>query len=142
MRIELDEGAWAEIRDPRKLTGRQTELVEDAQFDLMATPAAGALSDEAAAENFQKLPPGAQMNMVGVDGMRAFRNVKRATVLAYVSAWSYGEVTLNVMLDLVPTDVIGVIGDKVGEVVKATGGPKVNTEPTAGPEAPSSPSSA
>jgi hypothetical protein len=141
MRIELDDGAWADIRDPRKLTGRQTELLEDAQFDLMATPAGQHLADEGASEAFQSMSPGQQMNLVGPEGLRAFRTLQRATVLAYVSAWSFGPtVTLDVLLDEVPVDVAKAIGDRVGEIVKATGGPKLDTRVDMSTDSPTVPS--
>ena len=142
MRVDLEDGAWADIRDPRKLTGRQTELLEDAQFDLMATPAGKHLSDEDASEAFQAMKAGEQMNLVGPEGLRAFRTLQRATVLAYVSAWSFGDtVTLDVLLDAVPTTVAKSIGDKIGEVGKATGDPALNASPTTDRESPILPSS-
>lgn len=142
MRVDLTDGAWADIRDPRKLTGRQSELLEDAQFDLMATPAGQHLSDESESEKFQSMSAGQQMNLVGPEGLRAFRTLQRATVLAYVSAWSYGPtVTLDVLLDEVPMEDAKTIGDRIGDVVKATGGPKLNAAPTRDTEGPTTPSS-
>ena len=35
MRVELDEGAWADIRDPRKLNELQSAQLEDSQLQAM-----------------------------------------------------------------------------------------------------------
>jgi hypothetical protein len=138
VRIDVD-GGWANIRDPRKLPGRLAELVEDAQFALIETPGGEAFSDEARAKEIQGMPAGAQMRAIGLESMRALRELKRVNVLAYVDEWSFGAVTRDVLLDL-PDLVLNAIAEKVGEVVKATGGPRVDVEPTPDAASPSMPS--
>jgi len=143
MRVEFD-GGWANIRDPRKLPGRLSESIEDVQISLMATKAGEHLTDEAKSEEFQSLPPVQQMRIVGVEGFQAFRELMYVTVCAYVTGWEYEGVSQPPTREAfaeVPAPVTKTISDKIGEVVKATGGTTVNTEPTPDMATPSVPSS-
>lgn len=139
MRIDVDDG-WAEVRDPRKIPDRLTETIEDAQFRLMETPAADHLADEASAAAFQDRPPAEQMRLVGRDGMHAMNELKRATILAHVTEWSFGDVSRDVLTEL-PRSTVDALAEKIGAITTATGGPHLNTDVDPDPTSPSSPSS-
>ena len=73
MKIELSDGGWADIRDPRKLTERQMEAVEDAQFELMQNPAVQEILNSRGNDGFEQLQEldGAQVAMkIGVPGLK------------------------------------------------------------------------
>lgn len=137
MKIELSDGGWAEIRDPRKLTERQAEFAEDAQFELMQIPAVQDILAKRGDGGFEELQEldGAQIAMkIGIPGLKAMRQMRRATVLSYVSAWSLSEtIDADAVLDA-PVHVVQEIANKVGEIIKATG-TVVNTSPSPDPKA-------
>jgi hypothetical protein len=147
-RVEVD-GGWVDIRDPRKLTGRQSEPMDDAQFALMGMPGMAALiPDDAAAEQVQNLTPAQQMAALGAEGLKAMRTLQRATVMAYVEAWSEGAkpdgtpgITEDMLLDA-PAVFVTAVENAITVVVKATGRAAVNTEPNPDPASPTSPLSA
>lgn len=147
-RFDVD-GGWVDIRDPRKLTGRQSEPMDDAQYALMGIPGMAALIPDAdAADSVQKLSPAQQMAALGAEGLKAMRTLQRETVIAYVEAWSEGSkpdgtpgITLDMLKD-VPAVFVTAVEDQITKVVKATGAPGVNTEPTPDRESPTTPSNA
>ena len=124
-RVEVD-GGWADIRDPRKLTGRQSEPMDDAQYALMGLPGMAAL---------------------GSEGLKAMRTLRQETVIAYVEAWSEGSrsnggggISHDMLLDA-PVAFVTAVENAITVVVKATGRAGVDTEPTPDPATPTSPSS-
>jgi 6-phosphogluconate dehydrogenase (decarboxylating) len=136
LKVTVGEDGWAMIRDPRKLTERLSARIEDAQFELMSVPAVAQLiSDQGAeaAEDIQSKSAAEQMSLIGAQGFRLMRNVKYATILAYVESWSFGDVTEDVLLDLTATEV-NELSEEIGKVIKAVGGPKLDTsvDPTPG----------
>lgn len=140
MRVEV-EGGWADIRDPRKLTEAQSEPMDDAQYELLSVPGAAAfMEDAAAAENIQTLPKGQQIAAIGAEGFKALRNLRRQTVLAYVAAWSAGDVVDMATLMQQPVTFVTGIENEITKVVKATGGPRVDTSPNPDPASPTVPS--
>ena len=147
-RFEVEDG-WVDIRDPRKLTGRQTEPMDDAQFALMGLPGMDALiPDEAAAESVQSLSPAQQMAALGAEGLKAMRTLQRETVICYVSAWSAGEkpdgtpgITVDMLLDA-PRVFVTAVENEITKIVKATGRAAVETEPTPDKASPTGPLSA
>jgi hypothetical protein len=146
-RVEV-EGGWADIRDPRRLTGRQSEPMDDAQYALMGLPGMAALiPDETAAEQVQSLSPAQQMAALGSEGLKAMRTLQRETVIAYVEAWSEGArsdgkpgITEDMLLDA-PVSFVTAVENAITTVVKATGRAGVDTEPSPDPASPTSPSS-
>jgi hypothetical protein len=146
-RVEVD-GGWVDIRDPRRLTGRQSEPMDDAQFALMGLPGMAALiPDENAAEKVQSLSPAQQMTAIGADGFKALRTLQRETVIAYVESWSEGAqegkagITLDMLLDA-PAAYVKAVENAITVVVKATGRAGVDTDPTPDRESPTTPLSA
>lgn len=122
----------ATIRDPRKVPGYLADELEDVQVALMMTPAGEALGSPEQSDVFQELNPGAQMRLVGLDGMRAFRELVYATLVAHVESWSYEGIEQEVSRDAfskVPGPDRKALSDKVGEIIKATGGMKVDVTP-------------
>jgi hypothetical protein len=146
-RVEV-EGGWADIRDPRRLTGRQSEPMDDAQYALMGLPGMAALiPDETAAESVQSLTPAQQMAAMGEVGFKALRTLQRETVIAYVETWSEGArsdgkpgITEDMLLDA-PVAFVKAVENAITTVVKATGRAGVDTEPSPDPASPTSPSS-
>ncbi len=136
MRVDLSEDAWADIRDPRKLNELQTAELEDAQFDAIAHMPPG-VDFEAT----QDANPVEVARLVGRDGARAMRQMKWTTILVYVSQWSFGAVTLDVLQTELPSPVVTELFDAIGKIIRATGGPKLNTEPNPDPASPTLPSS-
>lgn len=134
MRVQLSDG-WADIRDPRKLTERQTGALEDAQFEALA-----AMPPGLDFEKVQDMNPVDMARTVGAGGARAMRQMKRTLLLTYVSAWSFGDVTEDVLLDEVPSYLVAELTMEVEKVVRATGGPRVNVEPNPDPVSPILPS--
>lgn len=144
-----DDAIKASIRDPRKLPGYLSDELEDVQMALMLTPAGQTMGDKVAAEAFQELNPAAQMLAVGPEGMRAFRELTYATLVAYVESWTYEgveqEVTRKAFAGIPHVD-RKALTDKVGAIVDATGGgPRVDVTPPqpgdVGTDTPSGPSS-
>lgn len=138
MRVNFGDDSWADIRDPRKLPERLSALVEDAQFALMDIPGMAAFMDEADQEHLQAMSPGEQMRAIGRDGFKLMRELKYANVRAYVQAWSYGAVDDTTMLD-VPGVELTALMDEIGKIIKATGGPHIDTSPNPAPDSPTAP---
>ena len=142
MRIELDDGS-ATIRDPRKLPGRLAEMIEDAQLSFMATEAGTYLTDETKSVEFQAMSPAKQMALVGVEGVHKFRDLNYMILTCYVTEWTYDGVVQEVSrpaFEEVPQDFTRILGSRIGDVIKATGGPKVDTTPSTDMATPSVPS--
>jgi len=140
VKITLPEDGWALIRDPRTLTERLSARIEDAQFRLMDLPIMKEFTNAADAERIQSLPPGEQMRLIGPDGFQRMREVKWTTILVYVTEWSYGEVTEDVLMDEVPSYVVNLLSEEIGNVIKATGGPNLDTSVNPDPASPTRPS--
>ena len=142
MKIELSDGGWADIRDPRKLTERQMEAVEDAQFELMQNPAVQEILNSRGNDGFEQLQEldGAQVAMkIGVPGLKAMRHMRRATVISYVSAWSYSvTIDADTVLDA-PSTVIQELSNRIGDIIKGTG-TAVNTSVSPDVKSPTRPS--
>jgi hypothetical protein len=144
-----DDAIKATIRDPRKLSGKLSDALEDVQMQLMLTPAGEVMGDKAGAVAFQELSPGAQMRQVGMEGMAAFRELTYATLVAYVESWTYDGVEQEVTrgaFEAIPHVDRKALTDKVGVIVDATGGgPRVDVtgpKPGEGPsDTPTGPSS-
>jgi hypothetical protein len=136
LKVTVGEDGWAMIRDPRKLSERNSARIEDAQFELMTVPAVVQLiSDQGAtaAEDIQSKSAAEQMGLIGTQGFKLMRAVKYTTILVYVDSWSFGEVTEDVLLDL-PATTVNELSEEIGKVIKATGGTKldVSVDPTPG----------
>lgn len=138
MKIELSDGGWADVRDPRKLTERQSEGLEDAQFELMLIPAVQDILRAKGNDGFEKLQEEGDMGIalqLGVPGLKAMRGMRRATVVAYVSAWSYSDhIDADAVMDA-PSAIVNELSNKIGEIIKATGGSLVKTDPSPDPKA-------
>ena len=137
MKLQLGEDDWAVLRDPRSLPERLAGRLEDAQLEVIAMMPQ---FDPTEAEKVQDMSPAQQIKLVGVEGFKALRRMKHTAVLVYVREWSFGEVTENVLLDEVPARFVTEIFDQVGKVMRATGGPHLNREPSPDPESPTLPS--
>lgn len=140
MKVELPDGAWADIRDPRKLSERLTAQLEDAQLALVELPAAQQFATPEDFEKIQDLPPFEQIKLVGRDGFKVLREMKWTSILVYVTEWSFGAVTRDVLLDDVPSSAAGVLSQEIEKIIKATGGPHLNTEPSPDSQSPMPPS--
>ncbi|MFF2551819.1 hypothetical protein ACFVUS_12515 [Nocardia sp. NPDC058058] len=134
MKVTLSEGNWADIRDPRTLNERQTARLEDAQLAAMEH-----IANPADFEHIQDLSPLEQIRSLGREGAKAMREMKWETILVYVSEWSYGAVTEEVLLEELPSVDVAALFDQISKVVKATGGPKINAEPNPDPNSPMPP---
>ncbi len=136
MKHTLEDGGWVVIRDPRKLSERLAEKLEDAQFALMELPAAQQFQNEDSIEALQDAKPVDQIRLIGRDGFRVLRNLKRTSVLVYVESWSFGDsVNEETILEL-PAAIVTEIYNQIGIIVKATGGPGLNTDASPDPESP------
>lgn len=134
MKVQLPDDAWADIRDPRKLNELQTAEMEDAQFDALAHLPAGIDPEKA-----QDLPQIDMVRHLGRDGAKAMREMKWTTILVYVSEWSFGEVSRDVLLQQIPSGTVTALFDEISKVVRATGGPRLNTEVDPDPASPTLP---
>ncbi|WP_040829815.1 hypothetical protein [Nocardia jiangxiensis] len=134
MKVELPEGAWADIRDPRKLNELQTAELEDVQFDAVAHLPAGIDPEKA-----QDLPPVDMVRQLGREGAKAMREMKWTTILVYVSEWSFGAVSRDVLLQQIPSGTVTALFDEISKIVRATGGPRLNAEVNPDPASPTLP---
>lgn len=143
MKIELSDGGWANVRDPRKLTERQAEAVEDAQFELMQNPAVQEIlksRGESGFEEIQELDGAQVAQKLGTPGLKAMRTMRRATVLSYVSEWSYSDrIDADSILDA-PSAILQELANRIGDIIKATG-TAVKTGVDPDPKSPTKPSS-
>lgn len=139
MKVELSDGAWAVVRDPRKLSERLTGQLEEAQMQIMSLPVMANFSKDEA-ERLQDMPMVEQIRALGVEGFRAMREMKRTTVLVYVESWSYGAVDRDTLLDEVPGTDVAALFEEISKVVRATGGHHLTREPSPDPESPILPS--
>lgn len=138
MKVTFGEDNWADIRDPRKLPERLSAMVEDAQFALMDIPGMDAFIDEDAQETLQQMTPAEQMRAIGRDGFKLMRELKYANVIAYVQAWSFGPVDEATMLEVPGVD-LNALMDEIGKIIRATGGPHIDTSPNPAPDSPTVP---
>lgn len=139
MKINLPDGKTAVVRDPRKLTERQSEALEDVQFELMQLPMVQKIMHERGSKGFEEIQDAdaaVQVNEIGVDGLKLMRRLRRVSVLTYIASWEYGEkVDLETLLD-VPAASVGSMFEQIGNVIKATGGPTLNVEVDPSPDSP------
>lgn len=112
-RIDLPDDAWADVREdlgkaPRKLVKRITAV----QVKMASLPSFAAIR-EAARNSANPVAAAAQLqDQVSADDlpvmMPLMDEMREAQVLALVKAWSYGDVTAE-MLDNIPGDAFDVL---------------------------------
>lgn len=133
MKIILSDDGWINVRDPRSLTEGQMEALEDVQFDILSLPAVKeriAAGGKKAFEDIQDASDDDQMRMVGRDGLKLMRRMRRVVVTTYVESWSYHDTVDEAAVLNTNHRIIQEINNKVGDIIKATGGAHLNTEPT------------
>lgn len=101
-RLELPDDGWAELRNPRKVSERKRRRYESAFFALNeGTAGLPRNPTNSAAPDVAAFGPHHQL---------LYRRIEDMRVLAVVSAWSYGEVTLEVWEDM-PADAVKLLVD-------------------------------
>ncbi len=139
MIINLPDDKTAVIRDPRRLTERQSEALEDVQFELMQLPMIQKIMKEKGSKGFEDIQdadPAAQVTEIGIEGFKLIRKLRRVSVLTYIKSWDYSDtVDLETLLD-VPAESVRVMFDQIGNVIRAVGGPSLNVEVDPSPDSP------
>jgi len=139
MIINLSDDKTAVLRDPRKLTERQSEALEDVQFELMQLKMVQDILKTKGLKGFEEIQDAdaaEQIGTIGIEGFKLIRKLRRVSVLTYVKSWDFGDkVDMETLLDL-PAESVREIFDQIGKVLQAVGGPKLNLEVNPDPESP------
>lgn len=101
MRVELPDGQWAELYDPTKVPERKRRPVVRALVELAKEQALHGFGPEVDAASLTDEDKAAALAAkFDTSVLVAGDNLNDVAVIALVSSWSFGEVTVDVLLDL------------------------------------------
>ena len=127
MRVELEDGDYAELRHAKKIPHRQTMEYRRVFYRVAA---AGAGIDSSLEGD--ELSRAAGTAMIEGGGLEAMDDLANALVLAVVNEWSFGPVDMDTLLD-VPTSDLNEIqrrcsGQEYQDVLNPDFGPSPDPE--------------
>lgn len=140
-KVDLPDGGWAEIRDPKELTGRQRALVRRFTLpvaQLREKTSAMVSGGPDATEDEKADAAVATLAALGADGMDAMDEMYAAFIVAYLASWSL-EQPLPTTPDEVQ-DLTGTLIDALTRVCTAIGDGTVDFDPTPVADSPTEPS--
>ena len=105
MKLQLPHDAWADLREPDEIPRKAARKFRKVLYKVAAPSAGIDQNDPNAAAKVAA-------EMLGsADGMDGIEEMAEAMVLAVVSDWSYGEVSVDV-LDTIPDAAVNAIYDE------------------------------
>ena len=129
MRIELD-GDWAELRHANKIPHAKTMAYRHTFYRMVEAAGGAEATDEGAASKA----------LIANGGLDISEELANDLVLAVVSAWSYGEVDLDTLMNVPTADLEEIQRRCAGEEYMKVLQPLGDFSPTPDPESPTKPS--